>query len=171
MSPVATSSLSPHATSSSSICKSGNRDDPVGLHHQDNKMTDPRDLMTSRLCSSPSALPPPTTLLELPVDHQGPPLCAGCRLRIVDKFYLCAVEAKWHAACLKCSDCGVELANQLSCFERDGNIYCKEDYIRWDNQDVNAIGPVYMWSYHIDIRDHTFKAFWWRDTSVIWSIF
>ena len=59
-----------------------------------------------------------------------PPLCAGCRLRIVDKFYLCAVEAKWHTACLKCAECGVELENQLSCFERDGQIYCKDDYVR-----------------------------------------
>lgn len=59
-----------------------------------------------------------------------PPLCAGCRLRIVDKFYLCAVEAKWHTACLKCAECGVELENQASCFERDGQIYCKDDYVR-----------------------------------------
>ena len=59
-----------------------------------------------------------------------PPLCAGCRLRIVDKFYLCAVEAKWHTACLKCAECGVELESQLSCFERDGQIYCKDDYLR-----------------------------------------
>ena len=121
MSPVAASSMSP----SSSSCKAES-------HHNNQDHNEP---MTSRLCTSPSALPP-TTLLELPVDHQGqdqgrPPLCAGCRLRIIDKFYLCAVEAKWHSQCLKCSDCGVELANQLSCFERDGNIYCKEDYIRW----------------------------------------
>jgi hypothetical protein len=118
MSSVPTSSLSPSTSSKA------NRD-------EQDKMN---DALTSRLCSSPSAMPP-TSMLELPVDHQGldqgrPPLCAGCRLRIVDKFYLCAVEAKWHSSCLKCSDCGVELANQLSCFERDGNIYCKEDYIR-----------------------------------------
>ena len=104
--------------------------DVVGVDHD--KLN---DAMTSRLCPSPTSCPPPPSILELAVDHQGmdqgrPPLCAGCRLRIVDKFYLCAVEAKWHSSCLKCSDCGVELANQLSCFERDGNIYCKDDYIR-----------------------------------------
>lgn len=59
-----------------------------------------------------------------------PPLCAGCSLRIMDKFYLSAMEGKWHTSCLKCSECGVELENQLSCFERDRHIYCKEDYIR-----------------------------------------
>ena len=59
-----------------------------------------------------------------------PPLCAGCRLRIEDKFYLTAVDVKWHSACLKCAECGVELETQSSCFERDGHIYCKEDYRR-----------------------------------------
>ena len=58
------------------------------------------------------------------------PLCAGCRLRILDKFYLCAVDEKWHTACLKCAECGVELEDQKSCFERDGQIYCKDDYVR-----------------------------------------
>ena len=58
------------------------------------------------------------------------PLCAGCSLRIVDKFYLSAVEAKWHTACLKCSECGVELESQNSCFEKNGQIYCKDDYVR-----------------------------------------
>ena len=58
------------------------------------------------------------------------PLCAGCRLRIVDKFYLCAVERKWHSACLKCAECGSELENEASCFEKEGNIYCREDYLK-----------------------------------------
>jgi hypothetical protein len=60
----------------------------------------------------------------------SPPLCAGCRLRIVDKFYLCAVERKWHSSCLKCAECGVELESQLSCYERNGHIFCKDDYLR-----------------------------------------
>ena len=63
-------------------------------------------------------------------DVTMPPLCAGCQLRIEDKFYLTAVDAKWHSACLKCAECGVELESQSSCFERDGHIYCKEDYRR-----------------------------------------
>ena len=59
-----------------------------------------------------------------------PPLCAGCNLRIVDKFYLSAVDSKWHVNCLKCSECGMELESQVSCYERDGLILCKEDYLR-----------------------------------------
>jgi len=63
-------------------------------------------------------------------DGQDPPLCAGCRIRITDKFYLCAVERKWHSSCLKCSECGAELENEASCFEREGHIYCRDDYLR-----------------------------------------
>ena len=65
------------------------------------------------------------------------PLCAGCQLRIVDPFYLCARERslasnnvvpqqKWHSQCLKCVECGVSLEDQASCFEKNGNIFCKE---------------------------------------------
>ena len=86
------------------------------------------------LSSSPTSHPhlPPSLPCNssMPSLSSPPPLCAGCRLRIVDKYYLCAVEAKWHTACLKCAECGVELENQLSCFERDGQIYCKDDYVR-----------------------------------------
>ena len=59
-----------------------------------------------------------------------PPLCAGCKIRITDKFYLCAVEKKWHSSCLKCAECGAELENEASCFEREGQIYCRDDYLR-----------------------------------------
>ena len=63
-------------------------------------------------------------------DPEEPPLCAGCNLRIVDKFFLSALDSKWHISCLKCSECGMELESQISCFERDGLILCKEDYSR-----------------------------------------
>ena len=76
-----------------------------------------------------SQLAPPLSGEAAPEAGQ-PPLCAGCRLRIEDKFYLSAVDVKWHSACLKCAECGVELETQSSCFERDGHIYCKEDYRR-----------------------------------------
>ena len=57
-------------------------------------------------------------------------VCAGCNLRIVDKFYLNALDSKWHTSCLKCSECGMELESQISCYERDGLILCREDYLR-----------------------------------------
>ena len=72
-------------------------------------------------------------LLQIETSEGGegePPLCAGCRIRIQDKYYLCAVEKKWHSSCLKCAECGAELENEASCFEKEGQIYCRDDYLR-----------------------------------------
>lgn len=85
-------------------------------------------------------LPPPPPQTQLPLNYGDswppnetgiPPLCAGCRLRIEDKYYLSAVDVKWHSKCLKCAECGVELEQAASCFEKDGLIFCKEDYLRY----------------------------------------
>jgi len=73
---------------------------------------------------------PTKTEIETSESGDPPPLCAGCRIRITDKYYLCAVERKWHSSCLKCVECGAELENEASCFEREGHIYCRDDYLR-----------------------------------------
>lgn len=62
--------------------------------------------------------------------------CAGCGERIHDRYYLLAVDRQWHASCLKCCECKLPLDSDLTCFARDGNIYCKEDYYRWVYVDV-----------------------------------
>ena len=85
--------------------------------------------LPSSECWPPPPTGPPVTS-EANESTSVPPLCAGCRLRIEDKFYLSAVDVKWHSACLKCAECGVELETQSSCFEKDGHIYCKDDYRR-----------------------------------------
>lgn len=56
--------------------------------------------------------------------------CAGCNGRITDRYYLMAVDKKWHAACLTCYECMVTLDSDLTCFVKDGNIYCRDDYYR-----------------------------------------
>ena len=61
-----------------------------------------------------------------------PGVCAGCGGRIVDRYYLLAVDKQWHVSCLKCSDCKYRLDSELTCFARDGLIYCKEDYYRYE---------------------------------------
>ncbi|XP_025113346.1 LIM/homeobox protein Lhx9-like [Pomacea canaliculata] len=63
-------------------------------------------------------------------DEQPPGVCAGCGRRIVDRYYLQAVDKQWHVQCLTCSDCHYRLDSELTCFARDGQIYCKEDYYR-----------------------------------------
>lgn len=57
-------------------------------------------------------------------------VCAGCGLRISDRFYLLAVDQQWHASCLQCCQCRQTLDSEATCFTRDGNIYCKKDYYR-----------------------------------------
>ncbi|GLV32111.1 apterous [Carabus blaptoides fortunei] len=66
---------------------------------------------------------PPATSDEVAV-------CAGCGHRIADRFYLQAVDRRWHAACLQCCQCRNTLDGEITCFSRDGNIYCKKDYYR-----------------------------------------
>lgn len=82
-----------------------------------------------------SDLPPQAQQpLPMPPDDrqllEEPPSCAGCSFRIVDKFYLSALDSKWHTLCLKCSECSMPLELQSKCYERDGLILCKEDYLR-----------------------------------------
>ncbi|RZF37768.1 hypothetical protein LSTR_LSTR012483 [Laodelphax striatellus] len=57
-------------------------------------------------------------------------VCAGCGGRICDRYYLYAVDRRWHAACLQCSQCHRALDKEVTCFARDGSIYCKKDYYR-----------------------------------------
>ncbi|XP_035246020.1 LIM/homeobox protein Lhx2-like [Anguilla anguilla] len=57
-------------------------------------------------------------------------LCAGCEGKISDRYYLLAVDKQWHMRCLKCCECKLSLASELSCFSKDSNIFCKEDYYR-----------------------------------------
>ncbi|KAK6469564.1 LIM/homeobox protein Lhx2-like [Huso huso] len=55
-------------------------------------------------------------------------VCAGCGGRVYDRYFLLAVDRQWHAGCLRCSLCQCALDAQLTCFSKDGAIYCKEDY-------------------------------------------
>lgn len=83
--------------------------------------SDPDDSSTQSLRPSPgSAASPPATAK----------LCAACGAPIADRFYLLAVERQWHTHCLRCCHCKQQLDSELTCFARDGNIYCKEDYYR-----------------------------------------
>ncbi|NP_001269150.1 LIM/homeobox protein Lhx9-like [Bombyx mandarina] len=60
----------------------------------------------------------------------APDECAGCGGKIQDRYYLLAVDRQWHGSCLRCCECRLPLDTELTCFSRDGNIYCKEDYYR-----------------------------------------
>lgn len=57
-------------------------------------------------------------------------ICAGCGRQIADRFYLYTEDTPWHVSCLQCSQCARTLDQEVTCFARDGNIYCKKDYER-----------------------------------------
>lgn len=75
---------------------------------------------------------PRRMVTEMPVISPGEPptSCAGCGGHIADRYYLQAVDRQWHGSCLTCHSCKAQLDNELSCFYKDGHIYCKEDYYR-----------------------------------------
>ncbi|XP_054713954.1 LIM/homeobox protein Lhx9-like [Uloborus diversus] len=81
-----------------------------------------------------SGITMPAISVPLPGEMDAPPpppsLCAGCGSQISDRYYLQAVDRQWHAQCLTCHRCQMRLDTELTCFWRDGHIYCKEDYYR-----------------------------------------
>lgn len=96
--------------------------------HQHQQLTESQSTGSDDLHTIPKLEPPPTPPTHLE-DVSGV-VCAGCGLRISDRFYLQAVERRWHAACLQCSHCRQGLDGEVTCFSRDGNIYCKKDYYK-----------------------------------------
>ncbi|XP_074624641.1 LIM/homeobox protein Lhx9-like isoform X3 [Acropora palmata] len=67
---------------------------------------------------------------QLTLDAEKSSFCAGCGARIIDRYYLMAVDREWHVECLKCSECSLRLDNELTCFTKDGEILCREDYFK-----------------------------------------
>ena len=58
--------------------------------------------------------------------------CAGCDKPIMDKFLLTVLERTWHAECVRCVDCGCALTDK--CFSREGKLFCRSDFFRWDTK-------------------------------------
>ncbi|XP_060081124.1 LIM domain kinase 1-like, partial [Ylistrum balloti] len=52
--------------------------------------------------------------------------CAGCSLNIEEESYVEALSYDWHPQCFRCSKCEKCLSNWY--FERNGRLYCKQDY-------------------------------------------
>ena len=64
------------------------------------------------------------------VEYAEPSACTGCGAKILDRYFLVTGEKQWHVTCLRCSECNVSLDSELTCFSKDGQVYCKEDYYR-----------------------------------------
>lgn len=74
--------------------------------------------------------PPPQCSPGAVRQERGQEQCAGCGRRIKDRFFLQAVERRWHEPCLRCCECHLALDSELTCFAKDGNIFCKKDYYK-----------------------------------------
>ena len=56
------------------------------------------------------------------------PVCAGCQTSIVDRYILKVLDKPWHAKCLRCSDCQIQLTDK--CYSKQGQVFCKDDFSR-----------------------------------------
>jgi hypothetical protein len=62
----------------------------------------------------------------------GPEQCQGCLGLINDRYYLQVMNKAWHLNCLRCCECKSSLDSQQTCFAKDGLIYCKDDYFKYE---------------------------------------
>ena len=60
-----------------------------------------------------------------------PHICAGCEKPILDEFLSSVLNQWWHESCLKCTECGSQLAE--TCYSRNGKTFCREDFYRYEN--------------------------------------
>ncbi|OQV13257.1 LIM/homeobox protein Lhx3 [Hypsibius exemplaris] len=56
--------------------------------------------------------------------------CYGCQEPIIDQFIWQVENWKWHANCLTCCVCQQRLTSKNSCFNKDGKLFCKNDFYR-----------------------------------------
>ena len=89
-----------------------------------------RDCGTGARDRSPSSPVQQRRQEQLPPYKGKMCLCAGCGGSIDDRYYLLAADRQWHTECLRCCECKIALDNELTCFAKDGDIYCKEHYFR-----------------------------------------
>ncbi|XP_022094879.1 LIM/homeobox protein Lhx4-like isoform X2 [Acanthaster planci] len=60
--------------------------------------------------------------------QESVPKCAGCDQSILDRFIHKVQDRSWHAKCLKCVDCQMQLNER--CFTRGGQLFCKDDFFK-----------------------------------------
>ncbi|XP_001237835.3 LIM/homeobox protein Awh [Anopheles gambiae] len=56
--------------------------------------------------------------------------CGSCAEPITDRYIFEVNGSAWHGSCLRCTVCFCPLERQVSCYLRDGDMYCKSDYIK-----------------------------------------
>lgn len=127
-----TRGISPNQESSplpmTGYCDSSNGPSPPGSY----ELTSP-DSAQNRLTTlkMPSACCGDSSTTSSPAMPAGQPSqCAGCGGQIGDRYFLNAADQQWHIQCLRCNECQLQLDSELTCYSKDGKIYCKEDYFK-----------------------------------------
>ncbi|XP_043286294.1 LIM domain kinase 1 isoform X2 [Venturia canescens] len=59
-------------------------------------------------------------------EASGPLICAGCLNAIEEDEFIQALNQEWHIDCFQCSACDAALSSWY--FEKDGLLFCKDDY-------------------------------------------
>ncbi|KAH7697351.1 Lhx2 protein, partial [Aphelenchoides avenae] len=55
--------------------------------------------------------------------------CGACGEQITEKSFLLVGDRSWHTACARCSACEQNLDSFPTCYYKNGQLYCKRDYI------------------------------------------
>lgn len=64
--------------------------------------------------------------------------CIKCKSKILDQYYLQTKDGIYHLQCLRCDHCDLVLDDQVNCYNRNGQIYCRIDYKRlFDQSSIN----------------------------------
>ncbi|CAI5439301.1 unnamed protein product [Caenorhabditis angaria] len=80
------------------------------------------DSTSKYICLDMDAITPEKTPMSI---------CAGCRLEICDRYILKVnPNLEFHAHCLKCFECGCQLDENQTAFIKNGQTYCRNDYMR-----------------------------------------
>ncbi|KAI6181021.1 LIM/homeobox protein Awh [Aphelenchoides besseyi] len=56
--------------------------------------------------------------------------CATCNSQIQDRYLMCVNGLYYHADCLRCSVCSIQLENEPTCFCKQSGLYCKSCYVQ-----------------------------------------
>ncbi|XP_030766231.1 LIM/homeobox protein Awh isoform X2 [Sitophilus oryzae] len=83
-------------------------------------------------------------------------LCSACSEPISDKFLLEVSGRNWHARCLRCCVCQLQLDRQPSCFIRDRAIYCKADYANFGAKCSVCLRGISSSDWVRKARDHVY---------------
>ena len=65
------------------------------------------------------------------MNNNGASYCVACGGGINERFYLQVGVKHLHNACLSCKRCLLSLSSAGSCYEKKGDIYCKECYFKY----------------------------------------